>query len=58
MRRATSVGTIAPPERTSKGSPARARRRFKAADTAGWCMPSRTAALDTLRSVNTVQDPL
>jgi hypothetical protein len=31
---------------------------LSALDTAGWCMPSRMAALDTLRSVNTVCNTL
>ena len=54
IRSAASVGTIVEPERTSKGSPAKSRRRLSDALTAGWCMPSRMAALETLRSVNTV----
>lgn len=54
MRNAASVGTIPEPERTRSGSPARSRSRLSDADTCGWCMPSRTAARETLRSVNTV----
>jgi len=54
MRSAASVGTMVLPERTSSGSPESSRRRLSAADTAGWCMPRRMAALDTLRSVSTV----
>jgi hypothetical protein len=58
MRRAASVGSMPAPERTSSGSPERSRSRLSALDTAGWCMPSRMAALDTLRSVNTVCNTL
>ena len=54
MRRAWSVGTMLAPERTKSGSPESSRRRLSMADTAGWCMPRRTAARETLRSVNTV----
>ncbi|GAB3769147.1 hypothetical protein GCM10028796_33850 [Ramlibacter monticola] len=58
MRSPASVGTIAAPERTSRGSPASSRSLFRAADTAGWCIPSRSAARETLRSVNTVCNTL
>ena len=58
MRRPASVGTMPAPERTSKGSPAISLRRRRAADTAGWCMPRRSAARDTLRSVRTVCNTL
>ena len=54
MRRAASVGTMPGPERTKSGSPAKSRRRLSDALTAGWCMPKRMAALETLRSVSTV----
>ena len=58
MRSAASVGTMPAPERTSSGSPDSSRSRLSAADTAGWYMPSRMAARDTLRSVNTVCNTL
>ena len=58
MRRPASVGTMAPPERTSKGSPEMSRSRFNALLTAGWYMPRRTAARETLRSDNTVCNTL
>ena len=54
MRSAVSVGTMPEPERTNKGSPAKSRKRLSDALTAGWCMPRRMAAFETLRSVNTV----
>ena len=54
MRKPASVGTMPEPERTSSGSPARSRSRLSAALTAGWYMPRRSAARDTLRSVSTV----
>jgi hypothetical protein len=54
MRKPASVGTMKAPDRTKRGSPEALRKRFKHALTAGWCMPSRMAALETLRSVNTV----
>lgn len=54
MRRPASVGTMPLPERTSKGSCAKLRKRLSDALTAGWCIPSRMAARETLRSVNTV----
>jgi len=54
MREPASVGTRPPPARTNKGSWAKSRSRLSDALTAGWCMPRRTAARETLRSVNTV----
>ena len=54
MRSPASVGTIPAPERTKIGSPASTRRRLSAALTAGWYIPRRMAARETLRSVSTV----
>ena len=54
MRRAASVGTMPEPDRTSNGSPDNSRSRLSAAETAGWYMPRRMAARETLRSVSTV----
>ncbi|MNT07835.1 hypothetical protein D3C72_1425540 [compost metagenome] len=54
MRSPASVGTMPEPDRTSSGSPDSSRRRFSAAETAGWYMPRRMAARETLRSVSTV----
>ena len=54
MRNAASVGCMPLPERTKIGSPDKSRKRLRAVETAGWCMPRRTAARDTLRSAITV----
>ena len=54
MRSPASVGTMPEPERTSSGSPDSSRSRLRAAETAGWYIPNRMAARETLRSVNTV----
>ena len=54
IRSAASVGTMPEPERTSSGSPDSSRSRLSADDTAGWYMPRRMAARETLRSVSTV----
>jgi hypothetical protein len=58
MRSPASVGTMPEPERTRRGSPARSRSFFSDALTAGWYMPRRMAAFETLRSVNTVNKTL
>ena len=52
--RTPAVGTMPAPERTRRGSPANSRNFLSEALTAGWYMPSRMAAFDTLRSVSTV----
>jgi hypothetical protein len=50
-----SVGTMPAPERTSSAIAGEAPAGFFSdALTAGWCMPRRMAARETLRSVNTV----
>lgn len=54
MGRPASVGTMPAPERTKSGSPASSRSFLSDALTAGWYLPRRMAAFETLRSVNTV----